>query len=46
MLSYVEDEESDDGQQSSGGVVLDEGMLLEEPSEGYATAAGDSRKTE
>jgi len=44
MLSYVEDEESDDGQQSSGGVV--QGMLLEEPSEGYATAAGDSRKAE
>jgi hypothetical protein len=40
MLSYVEDEESGGGQQSSGGV------LLEEPSEGYATAAGDSSKAE
>ena len=39
MLSYVEDEESYGGQ-----VVLDEVMMFEEPNEGYANAAGDSRK--
>jgi len=41
MLSYVENEERDDGQQS---MVLDEEMLFEEPSEVHATAAGDRRK--
>jgi hypothetical protein len=41
MLSYVEDEESYGGQ-----VVLDEVMMFEEPSEGYANAAGDSRKAQ
>ena len=41
MLSYVEDEESYGGQ-----VVLDEVMMFEEPNEGYANAAGDSRKAQ
>jgi len=44
MLSYVENEESGGGQ--SRVVVLDEGMLFEEPSKGHATAAGDKRKAE
>ena len=46
MLSYVDDEESYGGQQSTGEVVLDEVMMFEEPSEGYANVAGDSRKAQ
>ena len=46
MLSYVENDESGGGQQSTGEVVLDERMLLEEPSKGHATPAGDRRKAE
>ena len=44
MLSYMENDESGNEQQSSGEVVLDERMLFEEPIEGHATAAGDRRK--
>jgi hypothetical protein len=35
MMSYVENEEIGDGQQS---MVLDEEMLFEEPNEGHATS--------
>ena len=42
----MENDESGGGQQSTGEVVLDERMLLEEPSKGHATAAGDRRKAE
>ena len=46
MLSYVENDESGGGQQSTGEVVLDEVMLFEDPNEGHATAARDRRKAE
>ena len=45
MLSYVENEKGGGGQQSCGDVVLDERMLLEEPSKSHATAAGGQKES-